>query len=87
MSCVVSLYYFVGVRNVLVVCKQFSMLVMIDNPARYEVRTVIHLFLLANNNSAAEIHRQLCEVYGAHVRSQARQDAITCTRKKLYCMF
>jgi hypothetical protein len=37
----------------------------INNPASCEVRAVIR-FLLARNNNAAEIHRQLCEVYFLH---------------------
>jgi len=41
----------------------------INNPASCEVRAVIR-FLLARNN-AAEIHRQLCEVYGPNVMSES----------------
>jgi len=43
----------------------------INNLARCEVRTVF-LFLLARNNNAAEIHRQLCEVYGPNVMSDSK---------------
>ena len=39
------------------------MCAVINNPASCEVRAVIR-YLLARNNNAAEIHRQLCEVYG-----------------------
>jgi hypothetical protein len=35
----------------------------IDNPVRCEIRAVI-LFLQTKNTSAAEIHRELCAVYG-----------------------
>jgi len=35
----------------------------INNPARCEFRAVIR-FLLARNYKGAEIHGQLCEVYG-----------------------
>ncbi|GBL72896.1 Mariner Mos1 transposase [Araneus ventricosus] len=37
---------------------------MIESPAPCEVRSVIR-FLSARNLSAADIHRQICEVYGA----------------------
>jgi len=43
----------------------------INNPASCEVRAVIR-FLLARNNHAAEIHRQLCEVYGPNVISDSK---------------
>jgi len=43
----------------------------INNPTSYEVRTVIR-FLLARNNNVAEIHRQLCEVYGLNVISESK---------------
>jgi hypothetical protein len=38
----------------------------IDNPATCEIRAVIH-FLHTKNVSAAEIHRELCTVYGQNV--------------------
>jgi len=41
----------------------------INNPASCEVRAVIR-FLLARNNNAAEIHGQLCEVYGPNVNER-----------------
>lgn len=41
----------------------------IENPAKCEVRAVIR-FLLAQNVSAADIHRQLCTVYGPNVMSE-----------------
>ena len=43
----------------------------INNPASCEVRAVIR-FLLARNNNAAEIHRQLCEGYGPNVMSDSK---------------
>ena len=42
-----------------------------NNPASCEVRAVIR-FLLARNNNAAKIHRQLCEVYGPNVMSDSK---------------
>jgi hypothetical protein len=42
----------------------------INNPASCEVRAVIR-FLLARNNNAAEIQRQLCEVYCPTVMSDS----------------
>jgi hypothetical protein len=38
----------------------------IDNPASCEIRALIR-FLHAKNMSAAEIHRELCAVYGQHI--------------------
>ena len=49
----------------------------INNPASCEVRAVIR-FLLARNNNAAEIHRQLCEVYGPNVMSDS---GVVCLKK------
>ena len=43
----------------------------INNPASCKVRAVIR-FLLVRNNNAAEIHRQLCEVYGPNVMSDSK---------------
>ena len=43
----------------------------INNPTSCKVRTVIQ-FLLARNNNAAEIYRQLCEVYGPNVMSDSK---------------
>ncbi|GBM40541.1 hypothetical protein AVEN_76946-1 [Araneus ventricosus] len=37
---------------------------IIESPAPCEIRSVIR-FLSARNLSAADIHRQICEVYGA----------------------
>jgi hypothetical protein len=42
----------------------------IDNPASYEIRAVIIFFLHAKNLSVAEIHRELCAVYGQNVMSE-----------------
>uniref|UniRef100_A0A1B6DDI6 Mos1 transposase HTH domain-containing protein n=1 Tax=Clastoptera arizonana TaxID=38151 RepID=A0A1B6DDI6_9HEMI len=41
----------------------------IENPAKCEVRSVIR-FLYAKNHSAAEIHRELCAVYGPNIMSE-----------------
>lgn len=41
----------------------------IENPAKCEVRSVIR-FLCAKNHSAAEIHRELCAVYGPNIMSE-----------------
>jgi hypothetical protein len=41
----------------------------IYNPASCEIRAVIR-FLLAKSMSAAEIHRELCAVYGQIVMSE-----------------
>jgi transposase len=41
----------------------------IANPARCEIRSVIR-FLHSRNMSAAEIHRELCAVYGKNVMSE-----------------
>jgi hypothetical protein len=35
---------------------------VIDDPAKCEIRPVVH-FILAKNMSAAEIHHELCAVY------------------------
>ena len=51
--------------------KTITMCAAINNPASCEVRAVIR-FLLARNNNAAEIHRQLCEVYGPNVMSYSK---------------
>ena len=42
----------------------------IENPAACEMRSVIR-FLNAKNMKAAEIHRQLCDVYGEHAMSSS----------------
>jgi len=47
------------------------MCAVINNPASCEVRAAIQ-FLLARNNNAAKIHRQLCEVYGPNVMSESK---------------
>jgi hypothetical protein len=41
----------------------------IDNPASCEIRVLIH-FLHYKNRSAAEIHRELCAIYGQNVTSE-----------------
>jgi transposase len=43
----------------------------INNPTSFEVHAVIW-FSLARNNNAAEIHGQLCEVYGLNVMSDSK---------------
>jgi len=42
----------------------------IENPAACEMRPVIR-FLNAKNMTLAEIHRQLCDVYGEHAVSSS----------------
>jgi len=42
----------------------------IENPAACEMRTVIG-FLNAKNMKPAEIHRQVCDVYGEHAMSSS----------------
>jgi len=42
----------------------------IENPAACEMRPVIR-FLNAKNMTPAEIHRQLCDVYGEHALSSS----------------
>jgi len=41
-----------------------------ENPAACEIRSVIR-FLNAKNMTPAEIHRQLCDVYGEHAMSSS----------------
>jgi hypothetical protein len=41
----------------------------IDNPASCEIRALIR-FLHAKNMSSAEIHQELCAVYGQNVMSE-----------------
>ena len=53
----------------------------INNPANCEVRAVIR-FLLARNNNAAEIHRQLFEVYGPNVMSDSKVRQWCCLFKE-----
>jgi hypothetical protein len=42
---------------------------VIDNPNRCEIGAVIH-FLYAKNMNAAEIHHELCIVYGQNVMTE-----------------
>ena len=42
----------------------------VQNPAAREMRPVIR-FLNAKNMTPAEIHRQLCDVYGEHAMSSS----------------
>ncbi|GFT23325.1 histone-lysine N-methyltransferase SETMAR [Trichonephila clavipes] len=44
---------------------------VIESPAKYEIRSVI-LFLTARNMSAADIHRQITEVYGTEAMSNSK---------------
>jgi hypothetical protein len=44
---------------------------MIERPADCEIRSVIS-FLNARNVTQADIHRQICEVYGENVMSDVR---------------
>jgi hypothetical protein len=41
----------------------------IDNPASCEIRAVFR-FLQIKNTSAAQIHRELCAVYGQNIMSE-----------------
>jgi hypothetical protein len=54
---------------VLVSTESVMMCSVIDNPARYEIRAAIG-FLHAKNMSAAEIHPELCAVYGQNIMSE-----------------
>jgi transposase len=42
----------------------------IENTAASEMQSVIH-FMNARNMKMADIHRQICEVYGAHAMSDS----------------
>jgi len=42
----------------------------IDNPVECEMRSIIR-FINAKNMTLAEIHRQLCDVYGVHAMSSS----------------
>jgi hypothetical protein len=53
----------------------FLMFKKIENPAACEMRSVIR-FLNAKNMKPAEIHRQLCDVYGEHATLQKLRRAI-----------
>ncbi|GFV50504.1 HTH_48 domain-containing protein [Trichonephila clavipes] len=44
---------------------------LIESPAKCEVRSVIY-FLTARNMSAADIHRQITEVYGTETMSDSK---------------
>jgi len=48
----------------------FLMFKKIENPAEYEMRSVIR-FLNAKNMTPAEIHRKLCDVCGEHAMSRS----------------
>ena len=48
----------------------YVMFKKIENPAACEMRSVIH-FLKAKNMTPAEIHHQLCDVYGEHAMSSS----------------
>ncbi|GFS85468.1 HTH_48 domain-containing protein [Trichonephila clavipes] len=43
----------------------------IESPAKCEIRSVVH-FLTARNMSAADIHRQITEVYGTEAMSDSK---------------
>ena len=51
-------------------CCVFIIFKKIENPAACEMRSVIR-FLNAKNMKPAEIHRQLCDVYGEHAMSSS----------------
>jgi hypothetical protein len=50
---------------------------VIDNPASFEIRTLIH-FLHTKNIIAAEIHRELCMVYGQNEMSE--DNGVECSK-------
>ena len=50
---------------------QFKMFKTIDQPADCEIRSVIPFFT-ARNVTAAEIHRQISEVYGRNAMSDSK---------------
>jgi hypothetical protein len=54
---------------------EFLIFKKIDNPAAREIRSVIRL-LNAKDMKPAEIHRQLCDVYGEHATLQKLRRAI-----------
>jgi len=51
-------------------CYVFIMFKKIENPAGCELRSVI-CFMNAKNMKPAEIHCQLCDVYGEHAMSSS----------------
>ena len=51
-------------------CCVFIMFKKIENPAACEMRSVIQ-FLNSKNMKPAEIHRQLCDVYGEYAMSSS----------------
>ncbi|GFX44137.1 HTH_48 domain-containing protein [Trichonephila clavipes] len=58
-------------RHFCMVLKNLTMFEIIDQPADCEIRSVIR-FLTAKNVSAAEIHRQISDVYGPNAMSSRR---------------
>jgi hypothetical protein len=54
--------------SVYVLFSAFKMFKMIERPADCEIRSVIR-FLNARNAKLADIHRQICEVYGKNAMS------------------
>jgi len=72
MCSLANVCHFVAGRSLFYVKKDWiTVCAAINNPASCEVRAVIR-FLLARNNNAAEIHRQLCEVHGPNVMSESK---------------
>jgi hypothetical protein len=55
-------------NSVYTLCSVFITFKKIENPAACEMRSVI-CFLNAKNMKLAEIHCQLCDVYGEHAMS------------------
>jgi predicted component of type VI protein secretion system len=51
-----------------------------ENPAAREMRSLIHFFN-AKNMNPAEIHRQLCDVYGEHATLKKLHRAIRNKRR------
>jgi len=57
-------------NSVYTLCCVFIMFKKIENPAACEMRSVIR-FLNVKNMKPAEIHQQLCDVYGEHAMSSS----------------
>jgi len=61
---------FADMNSVYTSCCVFIMFKKIENPTACELWSVIH-FLNVKNMKLAEIHRQLCDVYGEHAMSSS----------------
>ena len=73
MCSLANVCHFVAGRSFLFYVKKdwITVRAAINNPTSFEVHAVIW-FSLARNNNAAEIHGQLCEVYGLNVMSDSK---------------